>query len=63
MMEQINQKYPNDYLLALRIVWAPIGLIILCWAFIPESPWFYAKGGNKEGGLKSLRQLYGHSVQ
>ena len=32
MMQQINKKYPNDYILAMRIVWAPIGLIILCWA-------------------------------
>jgi len=60
MMQQINKKYPHDYILAMRVVWAPIGLIIFCWAIIPESPWFHVKRGNKEGAIKSLRQLYGN---
>ena len=60
MMQQINKKYPNDYILAIRVVWAPIGLIIFCWAFIPESPWYHAKRDNKDGALKSLKQLYGN---
>ena len=60
MMQQLNQKHPDDYLLAMRILWAPIGAMILCWAFIPESPWFHARRGNKEGAMKSLKQLYGN---
>jgi SP family general alpha glucoside:H+ symporter-like MFS transporter len=34
--------------------------MILCWAFIPESPWFHARRGNKEAAMKSLKQLYGN---
>lgn len=58
-MQQINKKYPNDYLLAMRVLWAPVALMIVCWVFIPESPWFYARHGNKEKAIKSLKQLYG----
>lgn len=59
MMQQLNTKYPNDYLLAMRIIWAPIGVMILFWAFIPESPWYLARRGNKEAAVKSLQRLYG----
>lgn len=59
MMQQLNQKHPDNYLLAMRILWAPIGLMIICWAIVPESPWFYARHGNKEMALKHMRYLYG----
>jgi len=59
MMQQLNQKHPDNYLLAMRILWAPIGLMIVFWAFVPESPWFHARHGNKEKALKAMRQLYG----
>ncbi|ORX37529.1 general substrate transporter [Kockovaella imperatae] len=60
MMQQLNQKHPDDYLLAMRILWAPIGLMIVFWAFVPESPWFHARRGDGEKALRSLRQLYGN---
>lgn len=59
MMQQLNRKHPDDYLLAMRILWAPIGLMLICWAVVPESPWFHARRGNTEGALKAMRQLYG----
>jgi hypothetical protein len=59
MMQQLNKKHPDNYLLAMRIIWAPVALMIVCWVFIPESPWFYARHGNKEKGIKALKQLYG----
>ena len=31
MMQQLNQKHPDDYLLAMRILWAPVGLMIIFW--------------------------------
>lgn len=43
----------------MRILWAPIGLMILFWVFVPESPWFHARHGNKEKALKAMKQLYG----
>jgi hypothetical protein len=60
MVQQINKKLPNDYILAVRILWAPVGLMILCWVFVPESPWHLARRGEKEKALKSMRQLYGN---
>ncbi|OIW26886.1 MFS general substrate transporter [Coniochaeta ligniaria NRRL 30616] len=59
MMQQLNQTHPDDYLLAMRILWAPVGLMIIFWAFVPESPWFHARHGNKEKALKAIKQLYG----
>ena len=58
-MQQLNQKHPDNYLLAMRILWAPIGAMIIFWFFIPESPWFYARRGEKEKAMKSLRTLFG----
>jgi hypothetical protein len=59
MMQQLNQTHPDDYLLAMRILWAPIGLMIIFWAFVPESPWFHARQGNKDKAMKAMKQLYG----
>ncbi|KYG43064.1 hypothetical protein M433DRAFT_72503 [Acidomyces richmondensis BFW] len=59
MMQQLNQKHPENYILAMRILWGPISLMILCWAFVPESPWFHARRGNKEKTMRAMRQLYG----
>ncbi|KAL7893150.1 general substrate transporter [Trichoderma sp. SZMC 28014] len=59
MMQQLNKKHPDNYLLAMRIIWAPVALMIVCWVFIPESPWFHARHDNKEKAIKSLKQLYG----
>ena len=58
MMYQINKNFPTDYLLALRVIWVPVALIGVCFGVIPESPWYYAKRGNKEGAMKALRRLY-----
>lgn len=60
MMQQLNQKHPDNYLLAMRLLWIPIGLMIIFWIFVPESPWFHARHGNKEKALKAMRQLYGN---
>lgn len=59
MMQQLNQKHPENYLLAMRILWAPIALMIVCWVFVPESPWFHAGHGNMEKAIKAMKQLYG----
>lgn len=59
MMQQLNKKHPDNYLLAMRILWAPIGLMIVFWTFIPESPWYHARRGEKEKAMKCLHQLFG----
>jgi SP family general alpha glucoside:H+ symporter-like MFS transporter len=60
MMQQLNAKHPNDYLIAMRVLWAPIGAMILFWVIVPESPWFHARRGNKEAAMKSMKRLYGN---
>ena len=60
MMQILNKKHPDNYLLAMRILWGPIAFMIICWALIPESPWFHARNGNKEKALRAMRQLYGN---
>ncbi|KAH8677975.1 general substrate transporter [Xylariales sp. PMI_506] len=59
IMQQLNQLYPNDYLFAVRILWVPIGLTIFFWSFVPESPWFYARHGDKDKAMQSMIKLYG----
>ncbi|KAJ6785288.1 hypothetical protein PWT90_01088 [Aphanocladium album] len=59
MMQQLNKTYPDNYLLAMRILWVPVGLMILCWVCIPESPWFHTRYGDKDKAIKCMRQLYG----
>ncbi|CAK7228866.1 hypothetical protein SCUCBS95973_007026 [Sporothrix curviconia] len=59
MMQQLNKKHPDEYLPAMRILWAPIGLMLVCWMFVPESPWFYARHGRRDAALAAMRKLYG----
>ncbi|PCH03909.1 Major facilitator superfamily domain, general substrate transporter [Penicillium occitanis (nom. inval.)] len=60
MMQQLNKHHPNNYLLAVRIFWAPVGMMILFWVFVPESPWYFPRCGEKEKAMKSMRWLYGN---
>ena len=58
MMQQLNTKHPDNYLIAMRVIWGPIGIMGLCWAWIPESPWYHARRGNEAAALKALKRLY-----
>lgn len=60
MMQQLNQKHPDDYLIAMRVLWAPIGAMIFFWVIVPESPWYHARRGNRDAAMRSLRRLYGN---
>ena len=59
MMQELNRRHPLNYTLPLRILIAPVVLMIFFWAFVPESPWHHTRRGNKDKAMKSLRQLYG----
>ncbi|KXS96871.1 hypothetical protein AC579_3363 [Pseudocercospora musae] len=59
MMQQLNKKHPDNYLVAMRILWGPIAFMIVCWAFVPESPWHHARKGEKEKAMKALKRLFG----
>ncbi|KAK2128962.1 hypothetical protein NOF04DRAFT_1183665 [Fusarium oxysporum II5] len=60
MMQRLNKNHPDDYTLPLRILIAPVVMMLLFWAFVPESPWYYARHGQKEKAMKSLTLLYGN---
>ncbi|KAF6521687.1 hypothetical protein HZS61_015945 [Fusarium oxysporum f. sp. conglutinans] len=60
MMQRLNKNHPDDYTLPLRILIAPVVMMLLFWAFVPESPWYYARHGQKEKAMKSLKLLYGN---
>ncbi|BEJ17722.1 hypothetical protein CspHIS471_0611230 [Cutaneotrichosporon sp. HIS471] len=60
MMQQLNKHYPEDFRLPLRILWAPIGLMLICWSIVPESPWYHARRGNEEAARNAMRRLYGN---
>ena len=60
MMDILNQKYPQRWLLAVYIEYAMIGIMFLCYIFIPETPWYFARRGDREGAMKSMRRLYGN---
>lgn len=57
-MQNLNKTRPNDYLTAMRILFVPVGIIILCWLWLPESPWHHARRGEKEKALKCMKRLY-----
>ena len=58
MLQILNKKHPYDYTLPLRVVWGPIGAMIIFFLILPESPWNLARRGKKEEAIKSLRRLY-----
>jgi hypothetical protein len=58
MMQQLNKRHPDNYLLALRILWAPIGLMLLCFLAVPESPWYHARRGDRDAALACMRRFY-----
>ncbi|ORX38163.1 general substrate transporter [Kockovaella imperatae] len=58
MLEIMNRKYPYDWLKPLYVVWPLAGIIFVAIILLPESPWFYARRGNKEKAIKSLNRLY-----
>ncbi|KAM0229889.1 hypothetical protein ACHAPO_009611 [Fusarium lateritium] len=60
MMQRLNKNHPDDYTLPLRILVAPVSLMLLFWVFVPESPWYYARHGKKDKAMKSLKLLYGN---
>jgi hypothetical protein len=44
----------------MRVLFGPIGIMILFWVVVPESPWYHARRGDKRSALKSMHRLYGN---
>lgn len=60
MMNQLTLAQPLNWHLPVYATWGPVALMGLCFAVIPESPWFHARRGNKDKALKVLKFLYGN---
>ena len=58
MMNFINKRHPLDWLLPVYIEFGLVGLMLVCFLIIPETPWFYGRRGNKEKALRSMKRLY-----
>ncbi|TXT10555.1 hypothetical protein VHUM_02060 [Vanrija humicola] len=54
----LNKQHPYNWQLPIRALWGPVGLMLLCFLPLPESPWFHARRGNKEKAFKSMKMLY-----
>lgn len=59
MLQTMNQAFPYDWHKPLYVVWPMAAIMLAAILIIPESPWFYARRGNKEAACKSLTKLYG----
>lgn len=59
MMNELTKRHPLNWHLPIYATWGPVGFMLLCFLVVPESPWFYARHGNKEKAMKALHQLYG----
>ena len=59
MIQVVNKKFPYYWQLPVYVLWGPIGCVIILVAFLPESPWYHARKGNRDAAFKSLKTLYG----
>ena len=59
MLQVVNQKHPDFYLLPIYTMWGLAGIMIVCIIVVPESPWFLARRDRPEAAKKSLRRLNG----
>ena len=60
MLETMNKRFPYDWHKPLYVVWPLAAIMLAAVVVLPESPWFYARRGNKEAACKSLTRLYGN---
>lgn len=57
MLQQLNKRYPLFWQLPIYIVWAPMCICLLCVLSLPETPWHYARRGDKEASVRQLRKI------
>ena len=56
-MQTMNKQHPHEYLIPIYTQWAQIGLMIIIYVFLPESPAWCVTRGDTAGAKKALRQL------
>ena len=57
-MKVVNDKHPRAWQIPIKAEFGITALIIVAYAIIPETPWYYARRNEKEKGLKAMRRLY-----
>ena len=60
MLQIANNRYPNNWLIPIYVVWGLAAIMLVFIILLPESPWLYARRDNKEACLKSPKRLYGN---
>ena len=60
MMYITNLKYPYFYKLPIYVLWGLSGMMLAFIVFVPESPWTYARRGDREKAQKVMKRLYGN---
>jgi MFS family permease len=56
-MQTMNKQHPNQYLTPIYTQWAQVGLMILIYVFLPESPAWCVTRGDTAKAAKALRFL------
>ncbi|KAK3306251.1 putative MFS alpha-glucoside transporter [Chaetomium strumarium] len=58
-MQTMNRQHPHEYLTPILTQWAQIGLMLVIYVFLPESPAWCVTRGDTDRARKALRQLNG----
>lgn len=58
-MQTMNKQHPNDYLTPIYTQWAQVGLMLIIYLFLPESPAWCVTRGYTERARKALSKLNG----
>lgn len=57
-LQVVNVTEPTQYRRAIYSEWVLNGLWMICFIFLPESPWYYARKDRPEPAKKVLRRIY-----
>ncbi|KAH6950307.1 hexose transporter [Ilyonectria sp. MPI-CAGE-AT-0026] len=57
-LNQLNKRHPENWLTPIYVQWAQIGLMLIIYVFLPESPAWCITQGYTERARKELQTLY-----
>ena len=60
MLQVANKRYPTNWLIPIYVIWGMSAIMAACIIILPESPWYFARRGDKEKCMHSLKRLYGN---
>jgi MFS family permease len=56
-MQTMNKKHPHNYLTPIYTQWAQIGIMIIVYVFLPESPAWCVTRGDTDGARKAMKKI------